>query len=74
MTEATPSVEAAEAVAGGDGSAAPTGEPPLVQVTDLVKNFPIRSKGVIRRTVGTVQAVSGVTLHINRGETLGLVG
>jgi peptide/nickel transport system ATP-binding protein/oligopeptide transport system ATP-binding protein len=47
---------------------------PLVEVTDLVKNFPIRSKGVIRRTVGNVQAVSDVSLHINQGETLGLVG
>ena len=52
----------------------PDGPTPLLEVTDLVKNFPIRSKGVVRRTVGTVQAVSGVTLHINRGESLGLVG
>ena len=47
---------------------------PLVEVTNLEKTFPIRSKGVVRRTVGTVQAVSGVSLHINQGETLGLVG
>ena len=47
---------------------------PLLEVDDLVKTFPIRSKGAVRRTVGTVQAVSEVSLHINRGESLGLVG
>ena len=52
----------------------PDGGQPLVEVTNLEKTFPIRSKGVVRRTVGTVQAVSGVSLHINQGETLGLVG
>ena len=52
----------------------PDGATPLLEVADLVKNFPIRSKGVVRRTVGMVQAVSGVALHIDRGESLGLVG
>jgi peptide/nickel transport system ATP-binding protein/oligopeptide transport system ATP-binding protein len=46
---------------------------PLVQLTDLVKHFPIRG-GVMQRTVATVQAVDGVTLEVVRGETLGLVG
>jgi oligopeptide/dipeptide ABC transporter ATP-binding protein len=44
-----------------------------LQVTDLVKTYPVRS-GVFRRTTGTVQAVSGVSLSIERGATLGLVG
>ena len=52
----------------------PETDNPLVEATDLVKTFPIRSQGVFRRAVGTVQAVSGVSLHINQGETLGLVG
>jgi oligopeptide/dipeptide ABC transporter ATP-binding protein len=52
------------------GSAAST---PLVEVRDLVKHFPIRG-GVLQRTVGTVQAVDGVSFDIRRGETLGLVG
>ena len=47
--------------------------PPLVQVRDLVKEFPIRG-GVLNRTSAVVQAVSGVTFDIARGETLGLVG
>jgi oligopeptide transport system ATP-binding protein len=46
----------------------------LVQVDNLVKHFPIRSGGLIGRTVGQVQAVDGVSLTIGRGQTLGLVG
>ena len=46
---------------------------PLVEVRDLVKHFPIKG-GVLNRTVALVQAVSGVTFDIRRGETLGLVG
>ncbi|MEL6890981.1 MAG: dipeptide ABC transporter ATP-binding protein [Actinomycetota bacterium] len=46
----------------------------LVEVKDLVKHFPIRSGGLVRREVGQVQAVSGLTFDIAEGETLGLVG
>jgi len=45
----------------------------LLEVDELVKEFPIRS-GVARRTIGTVQAVSGVSFAIERHRTLGLVG
>jgi oligopeptide/dipeptide ABC transporter ATP-binding protein len=47
--------------------------PPLVEVRDLVKHFPIRG-GVLQRTIANVQAVDGVSFDIRRGETLGLVG
>ncbi len=45
----------------------------LIEVRDLIKHFPIRG-GVLQRTIGTVQAVDGVSFDIRRGETLGLVG
>ncbi len=45
----------------------------ILQVTDLKKHFPIR-KGVLKRTVGHVHAVNGVTFTIRPGESLGLVG
>ena len=47
---------------------------PLLEVTDLVKHFPVKSSGVIRRTIGQVQAVDGVSFQINAGQSLGLVG
>jgi peptide/nickel transport system ATP-binding protein len=46
---------------------------PLLVGRDLVKDFPIRG-GFFSRTVGYVSAVAGVSLAVNRGETLGLVG
>jgi oligopeptide transport system ATP-binding protein len=51
----------------------PAEAPPLLEVRDLVKHFPIR-KGILQRQVGSVQAVDGVSFAVHRGETLGLVG
>src|SRR5712691_9360913 len=45
----------------------------LLRVSGLQKLFPIK-KGFWKRTVGHVRAVDGVDLHIDEGETLGLVG
>ena len=47
---------------------------PLLEVTDLVKHFPIKSGVVIDHEVARVRAVDGVSLTLNEGETLGLVG
>jgi oligopeptide/dipeptide ABC transporter ATP-binding protein len=45
----------------------------LLRIEDLVKHFPVKA-GVLRRTVGQVRAVDGVSLNVKPGETLGVVG
>ena len=45
----------------------------LLEVENLKKHFPVR-KGLFSRAIGQVHAVDGVSFHISRGETLGLVG
>ena len=62
------SPDAAEA-----GTAGMSPAPALLNVSDLTMHFPIH-KGVLRRQVGAVKAVDGLTFDIRRGETLGLVG
>jgi oligopeptide transport system ATP-binding protein len=51
-----------------------TANAPLLEVTNLVKHFPIKSGVVVDRVVAHVKAVDGVSLSIAEGETLGLVG
>jgi peptide/nickel transport system ATP-binding protein/oligopeptide transport system ATP-binding protein len=53
---------------------APAKTEPVLSARDLVKHFPIRSGGIIRRKIGEVQAVSGVSFDIHPRETLALVG
>ena len=47
---------------------------PLLEVTDLVKHFPVKSGVLIDREVARVRAVDGVSFTLRDGETLGLVG
>lgn len=47
---------------------------PLLRVRDLVMNFPVKGGGFLRKVVGYVQAVSGVSFDIDSGQTLGIVG
>ncbi|MGH4035802.1 ABC transporter ATP-binding protein [Actinomycetota bacterium Odt1-20B] len=47
---------------------------PVLQVRDLVKHFPVRSRGLLRRRIGDVHAVCGVSFDLYENETLGLVG
>ena len=49
-------------------------EAPLLEVTDLVKHFPIKSGVLVDREVARVRAVDGVSLTVRDGETVGLVG
>jgi oligopeptide/dipeptide ABC transporter ATP-binding protein len=46
----------------------------LIEVRDLVKHFPLTKGILLRKQVGAVQAVDGVSFDVFRGETLGLVG
>ncbi|RYP86100.1 dipeptide ABC transporter ATP-binding protein [Nocardioides guangzhouensis] len=59
---------AASRLAGGDGRDA------ILEVENLRMYFPVKSSGVIRRTVGHVQAVDGVSFQVPAGGALGLVG
>ena len=47
--------------------------PVVMQATDLKVWFPIK-RGLLRKTVGHIKAVDGVTVAVRRGETLGVVG
>ena len=47
---------------------------PLLELDRVVKSFPAHSTGWFATHKDTVQAVSGVSFQVRRGETLGLVG
>ena len=50
------------------------GQEPLLDVRNLVMHFPLTQGIIFQKKVGAVQAVDGISLTVNRGETLGLVG
>lgn len=58
---------------GREKSAPLGGSQALLQVENLRVHFPIH-KGILQRTVGYVKAVDGVSLNIQAGRTLALVG
>jgi peptide/nickel transport system ATP-binding protein len=55
-----------------DGSAPPGS--PLLEVRNLVKEFPVTAGAILQRRVASVHAVSGVSFTVAAGETFGLVG
>ncbi|MGJ3508213.1 ABC transporter ATP-binding protein [Enemella sp. A6] len=48
--------------------------PEVLSVTDLNREFPLMKGSVLKRRVGTVHAVDGVSFDIRQGETLAIVG
>ncbi len=59
----------------GPGAGVAVGVPdPMLEVHDLKMYFPVKSGGIIRRTVGHVQAVDGISFAVPAGGSLGLVG
>ncbi len=51
------------------------GEPRLVlRVSDLAKTYPLTKGVILRRRVGEVRAVNGVSFNLEQGRTLGIVG
>ncbi|MFM7469117.1 MAG: ABC transporter ATP-binding protein [Vampirovibrionales bacterium] len=48
--------------------------PTVLQVEHLWKHYPVYSEGLLRKRIGSVQAVNGVSFTLAQGETLGIVG
>jgi oligopeptide/dipeptide ABC transporter ATP-binding protein len=62
-----------QTLAAGNGAHS-VDQTPILEVENLKKYFPVRSSGLVRRTIGQVQAVDGVSFQVRRGSSLGLVG
>ena len=53
---------------------ATTDDPVVLRVRDLVKTYKLTKGVVLRRTIGEVRAVDGVSFELQQGRTLGIVG
>jgi oligopeptide/dipeptide ABC transporter ATP-binding protein len=53
---------------------APAPNQPLLEVINAVREYPVTAGAILRRRVNSVKAVSNIDLHVNPGESLGLVG
>jgi oligopeptide/dipeptide ABC transporter ATP-binding protein len=66
VSEPAPATVAAPAQAGG--------AEPLLEIDDVVLEYPVRASSVMRRRGASVKAVSNITVHVSGGESFGLVG
>ena len=57
----------------GGAVAAPPDAPPVMTAQDIKVWFPVKA-GVLRRTVGHVKAVNGISVKVRQGHTVGVVG
>jgi len=71
---ATALAEVTARPAGPRGEAAVEPVPPLLEVRELVKEFPVTAGAILQRKVAAVHAVSNVSFAVAAGETFGLVG
>ncbi|HWU21015.1 MAG TPA: dipeptide ABC transporter ATP-binding protein [Nocardioides sp.] len=69
MTSLSKTPPEAHAATAGDPTA-----PPVLSVENLKMHFPVKNQGIIRRTIGHVKAVDGVSFQVAAGGSLGLVG
>ena len=66
MTQTTPQAAGADQQNGSGNR--------ILEVTNLVKHYPLMGGGVVRRRIGDVHAACDLTFQLAKGETLGLVG
>ncbi|GGN41828.1 ABC transporter ATP-binding protein [Streptomyces kronopolitis] len=70
----TPAPGAGQPGTSAPGTPAADSPEPVLEVRDLVKHFPLTRGVLVKKQVGAVQAVDGVSFDLHRGETLGIVG
>ncbi|GEB54332.1 MULTISPECIES: ABC transporter ATP-binding protein [Streptomyces] len=56
------------------GAGASAEREPILEVRDLVKHFPLTQGILVKRQIGAVKAVDGISFDLYPGETLGIVG